>query len=184
MNRWRGEAGPVLTLCGQDGYTLVELLVALVVAGVVLSACYGWVWGLGALARVHDDRAQAGTIAAAAARSIADDVRNAVAVEAPSVTDPSRAVTLVHDHVGAPREEVTIVWDPGRKVVWRNAPGTYVADHVTTFVIAYALQDGREADAVAMAPADWPLVSGVLVRLTTETGSARASRTVLAEVGA
>ena len=156
----------------------------MVVAGVVLSASYGWMWGLGALARVHDDRAQAGTIAAAAARSVADDVRAAIAVEPPSATDPSRALTLVHDHVGSAREEVTIVWDPGRKVVWRNAPGTYVADHVTSFVVAYALLDGREADAVAMSPADWPLVSAVLVRLTTETGSARASRTVLAEVGA
>ena len=76
------------------------------------------------------------------------------------------------------------MWDPARSVVWRNAPGTYIADHVTPFVVAYALRDGREADAAAMSAADWPLVSAVLVRLTTETGSARASRTVLAEVGA
>jgi prepilin-type N-terminal cleavage/methylation domain-containing protein len=176
--------GKAATASGEGGFTLVEVLVALVVAAVMLSASYGWVWNLGALARTHDDRAQAGTIAAAAARSIADDVRDAVAVERPSATDPSRALTLVHDHVGAAREEITIVWDPGRRVVWRNAPGTYVADHVTTFVVAYALRDGREADAMAMSPADWPLVSAVLVRLTTETGSARSSRTVLAEVGA
>ena len=162
----------------------MEVLVAVVIAGVLLSASYGWVWSLGALARVHDDSAQAGTIAAAAARSIADDIRAAVAVGPPSTTDPSRGLTLVHDHVGAAREEVTIAWDPGRRVVWRNAPGTYIADHVTTFVVAYTLQDGREADAAAMSAADWPLVSAVLVRLTTETGSARVSRTVLAEVGA
>ncbi len=179
-----GRTGPTVTVGGDHGFTLVEVLVALVVAGIVLSASYGWVWGLGGLARVQDDRAQAGTIAAAAARNIAEDVRAAVAVRPPSAIDPSRALTLVHDHVDAAREEVTVVWDPGRKVVWRNAPGTYIADHVTLFVVAYALQDGREADAAAMSPADWPLVSAVLVKLTTETGSARASRTVLAEVGA
>jgi prepilin-type N-terminal cleavage/methylation domain-containing protein len=179
-----GKAGPAVTVVGEDGFSLVEVLIALVVAGVVLSASYGWVWSLGALARVHDDRAQAGTIAAAAARSISDDIRAAVAVEPPSAADPSRALTLVHDHVGAAREEVTIVWDSGRRVVWRNAPGTYIADHVTAFAVAYALQDGREADAVVMSPADWPLVSAVLVRITAETGSARASRTVLVEVGA
>ena len=179
-----GKAGQTVTVGGEGGFTLVEVLVALVVAGVVLSASYGWVWGLGALARAHDDRAQAGTIAAAAARSIADEVCAAVAVAPPSATDPSRALTLVHDHIGAAREEVKIAWDPGRKVVWRNAPGTYIADHVTTFVVAYALRGGREADASSMSAADWPLVSAVLVKLTTETGSARASRTVLAEVGA
>lgn len=179
-----GKARPVVKVGAEGGFTLVEVLVALVVAGLVLSASYGWVWGLGSLARGHDDRAQAGTIAAAAARSIADDVRAAVAVAPPSAPDPSRALTLVHDHVGAAREEVTIVWDPNRRVVWRNAPGTYIADHVTAFVVAYALQDGREADAVAMSPADWPLVSAVFVRVTTETGSARVTRTVFAGVGA
>ena len=37
--------------------------------------------------------------------------------------------------------------------------------------------------AAEMSSDDWRLVSAVLVRLTTETGSAQASRTVLAEVG-
>jgi len=168
----------------ESGFTLVELLLALVVAGVVLAASFGWVWNLGVLARVHDDRAQAGTIAAAAARGIADDVHAAVAVLPPPAThDPSRAVTLLHDHVAAAPEEVTVVWDPARKVVWRNASGTYVADHVTALRVTYVLGDGREADPAEMTPADWPVVSAVLVRLTTGVGSARASRTVLAEVG-
>jgi prepilin-type N-terminal cleavage/methylation domain-containing protein len=173
-----------VTVGREDGYALVEVLIALVVAGVVLSASYGWVWSVGSLARVQDDRAQTGTIAAAAARSIVDDVRAAVAVAPPSAPDPSRALTLVHDHVGAAPEEVEIVWDPGRKVVWRNAPGTYIADHVTAFVVAYTLQDGREAGAGAMSPADWSLVAAVTVKLTTRIGSAHATRTVLAEVGA
>jgi prepilin-type N-terminal cleavage/methylation domain-containing protein len=168
----------------ERGLTLVELLLALVVAGVVLSASFGWVWDLGGLARRHDDRAQAATIAAAAARSIAADIRAAVAIAPPAAAlDPSRALTLVHDHVGVARETVTVVWAPDRRVVWRNAPGTYIADHVTAFVVTYALKDGREAGATAMSPADWSLVSAVIVRLTTEIGPAHASRSVFAEVG-
>jgi prepilin-type N-terminal cleavage/methylation domain-containing protein len=179
------QARPGGTVAGEDGFTLVEVLLALAVAGVVLAASYGWVWSLGAFARVHDDRAQAGTIAAAAARGIADDVRAAVAVAPPSaVYDPSRALKLVHDHVGAAPEEVTIVWDPVRRVIWRNAPGTYVADHVTAFVVAYTLRDGREVGAAAMVATDWPLATAVLVSLSTEAGRARASRIVLAQVGA
>jgi prepilin-type N-terminal cleavage/methylation domain-containing protein len=178
------KAGPEVSVGRERGFALVEVVLGMAIAGVVLSASFGWVWDLGALARVHDDRAQAGTIAAAAARSIAEDVRAAVSVVPPSAAhDRSRALTLVHDHVATAPEEVAIVWDPGRKVVWRNAPGPYIADHVTAFVVAYALKDGREAGATAMSPADWPLVSAVIVRLTTETGPAGASRTVVAEVG-
>ena len=62
MNRVPDEMGPVATAGGEDGFTLVEVLLALVVAGVVLAASFGWVWDLGALARVHDDHAQARTM--------------------------------------------------------------------------------------------------------------------------
>ena len=36
-------------------------------------------------------------------------------------------------------------WDPARRVVWRNASGTYLADHVTRFAVSYGLADGRRA---------------------------------------
>lgn len=169
---------------GECGFTLVELLVALVVAGIVLSACYGWLWSVASLARAQDDRAQAGTIAAAAARAIASDVRAAVTVvPALPAGDAARALSLIHDHVGVPRERVDIVWDPARRVVWRNASGTYLADHVTGFAISYALRDGRELGGEALRSGDWPLVSGVLVRLSVSIGTAQAVRSVYAEVG-
>ena len=67
-------------------------------------------------------------------------------VEPPSGRDPSRSLALVHDHAAAAAETVLIVWDPARGVVWRNASGTYLADHVTRFDVAYVLADGSLVD--------------------------------------
>lgn len=166
------------------GFSLVELLIAAVVAGTVLSAAYGWLWNVGASARLHDDRAQAGTIAAAAARVIATDVHASVAVVPPGPAHPpSRALVLMHDHVATARELVTIVWDPTRRVVWRNASGTYVADHVTGFEVAYDLEDGRRLEAAGMAAADWQRVVAVRVALTTAVARQTGSRSLCVKVG-
>lgn len=170
--------------CRRDGFTLVELLAATVVASVVLSAAYGWLWSVGALARVHDDRAQAETIAAAAARALTVDIRASVAVISPAPAhDPRRAVLLIHDHAATARETVTIAWDPARRVVWRNASGTYVSDHVTGFTIEYDLGDGRLVGASSLAAADWPAIRAVCIALVANVGSGSASRRVRVEVG-
>lgn len=167
-----------------SGFSLVELLVAMVVAGTVLSAAYGWLWSVGASARLHDDRAQAGTIAAAAARSIAADVHAALAVAAPGPAYPqARALVLVHDHAQTAQEIVTIVWDPARRVVWRNASGTYVADHVSGFEIAYDLADGSHLTAAAMTPALWSQVRAVRVTVSTSIGERSESRSLCVRVG-
>lgn len=171
-------------LTAEAGATLVELLVAAVVAGVVLSAAYGWLWNVGALARTQDDRAQAETIAAAAARTVATDVRAALAVESAAPDrDPSRALVLAHDHPAVARERVTIAWDPARKVLWRNASGTYVADHVTAFSVRYVLDDGRVADGVSLIASDWRRVQLVDVALAVVVGAARAVRSERVRVG-
>ena len=172
------------SICRRDGFTLVELLVATVVAAVVLSAAYGWLWSVGALARVHDDRAQAETVAAAAVRAVTGDVRASMAVASPAPAhDPGRALTLVHDHISTAREAVTIAWDPARRVLWRNASGTYVADHVTEFSVEYDLGDGRLVTARALAAADWSTVRAVCITVVTNVGSGSATRFARVEVG-
>ena len=88
-----------------------------------------------------DDGAQAATLAAAASRAVAADVHACLRVaEPPSARDPSRSLALVHDHAAVAAEVVLIVWDPGRGVVWRNASGTYLADHIARFSVAYVLR--------------------------------------------
>ena len=166
------------------GFSLVELLVASVIAGIVLSASLGWVWSVAALARAEDDRAQAATLAAAASRAVIADVRAAVGVrQPPAGRDPSLSVCVVHDHSAAAAETVLIVWDPARRVLWRNASGTYVADHVSRFAVRYVLDGARQVDGASMGAAEWDAVRGVQVDVTTVVGSATESRSLEIAVG-
>ncbi len=174
-----GEAGP--RACG---FSLIELLVATAVAAIVLAAAYGWVWSVGSLAGTTDDRVQAATIAAAVARSVGEDVGAAVEVAAPATgRDPDGSLALVRDGVDRASEDVVVVWDPARRVVWRNASGTYVADHVQGFRVGFVLGDGRSVEGGAMGTADWQSVRAVHVTLAVEVGTALVRREVCVGLG-
>ncbi len=167
-----------------SGFSLVELLVATAMAGVVLAAAYAWVWSVGTLAATTDDRVQASTIAAALARTLADDVGGAVEVTAPAVgRDPGGSLALVHDGVDEASEAVVIAWDPARGVVWRNASGTYVADHVRGFAVSFLLGDGRIVDGTAMGAGDWRSVRAARAALDVEVGGAVIRREVCVGLG-
>lgn len=172
--------------CGRrdDGFTLVELLVAAGIASVVLAAGFAWLWNVAALAGGADDRAQAATLAAAVSRAVAGDLHAGVSVlEPPSGRDPARSLALVHDHEASTAESVLIVWDPERGVVWRNASGTYLADHITRFSVAYVLADGSLVDGERMGPDDWTSVRAARVDLVSAVGSAIVRRYIEASVG-
>ena len=157
---------------------------AAVVAGLVLSAAYSWLWNVAALASRTDDKAQVATVAGAVARAAAGEVRAAVGVvEPPAGRDPSRSLALSHDHVDKAPEDVLVVWDPARGVVWRNASGTYLADHVTRFDVSYGLADGRRVAGEDMSAPDWAEVRLVRIELTVTFGTAVAARALEGVVG-
>lgn len=176
--------GAVANRRRRRGFTLIELLVAAAVAGIVLAAAYGWLWNVAAVAARTDDAAQAATIASAVSRAIAADVRAAVSVAGPPAgRDPSRSLALAHDHVELAPEANVIVWDPARRVVWRNASGTYLADHVVRFAVSYGLTDGSRIAGGAMSASDWAAVRFVRVELTVAIGVAAVARTIETAVG-
>jgi prepilin-type N-terminal cleavage/methylation domain-containing protein len=167
------------------GFTLVEVLVAAVVTGVVLAASYGWLWSVGALARSTDDRVQATTLADAAVRTVQGDVHASIGVAPPPAgRDVALSLALIHNHPGRASEGLLFVWDAARRVVWRNASGTYIADHISSFGVGYRLRDGRVVQAAAMMTGDWTVVTAVRVQLTTTVGAAVESRRFETPVGA
>jgi type II secretory pathway component PulJ len=161
------------------GFGIVELLVAAAIGGVVLAASWGWLWTIGSAAARVDDGAQSGSTAAAALRGVARDVRLATAVlPPPDGRDPVRCLLLQHDEPGRAPEAVLIVWDPVRAVLWRNASGTYVSDHVTRFSVAYITSDGRRVSAAEVGPGEWSGLRLVCVELEAVVGGRLERRTL------
>jgi prepilin-type N-terminal cleavage/methylation domain-containing protein len=176
-------ATPVRSKSGA-GFTLIEVLVAAAVTSVVLAASYGWLWSVAALARRTDDRVQATTLADAAARGIEGDVHASIGVTPPPAgRDPALSLTLVHHHTGTARESLLIVWEAARRVVWQNASGTYIADHIGSFSLSYCLRDGRVIPGADMRAGDWAGVSSVGVELAATVGSAVVCRRFETRVG-
>jgi hypothetical protein len=168
----------------ESGFSIIELLVATVTLAVVLGGAYGWVWNLGSFVGTTDDRAQASTIAAALTRTVSEDVRTAVGLAAPTAGhDPAGALAILRDPVDGSPEDVEVVWDAARKVVWRNASGTYLADHVRAFRVGFVLEDGRSVDGAAMSAADWAGVRTVSIALAVEVGAATVRRNVSIGLG-
>jgi hypothetical protein len=114
----------------------------------------------------------------------ASAARTSLATErAAPAHDPARALVLIHDHAGSSPETVTVVWDPARQVLWRNASGTYVADHVTGFSVRYELSDGRQADGAELAPGEWPEVRQVCASVSAGVGPERVTLQTRTQVG-
>ena len=168
-----------------SGVTLVELLVASVVAAVVLAGAWGWLWSIGGVATAMDEDAQAATAAAAATRAVVRDVRAAVAVLPPATgADRATSLHLQHDGLGTAPDDVVIVWDAGRQVLWRNASGTYLSDRVTGFEVSYLLDDGRRVDGGAITGSDLAMVRSVCLSVSIRVGTSSAQREVRVAMGA
>jgi len=172
----------LVTMRSSAGVTLVELLIAACVAAVVLGAAWAWLWNAGSAASAMACRAQAGTAAAFAVRAVADELSLATALcSPPAGLTPDRALCLEHRHEGMAAETVLVAWDPTRRVLWRKASGTYLADHVERFAVEYFRADGRCLGIADLAEVGWPQeVARVVVSVdvTVDGRTVRASREV------
>ena len=188
MSREVAGRGVVATQAGFErmrsraGITLVELLVAACVSAVALTGAWGWLWSAGGAARSSAGRAQAATAAAFAVRTVADELGLATALCCPPAgMSPDRALCMEHRHAGVAAETVLVAWDPARRVLWRKAPGMYLADHVERFAVEYFNADGRRLGAADFAAVGWPRdVARIAVTIAVTVGgrTASVSRTV------
>ncbi len=107
------------------GFSLVELLIAASLAGVMLAASWGWLWTTASAARGADARAQDATAQAFGARMLRADLARAVALGAPDqgICGTTRLTLLARDPRTGVDEVVAVAWDPRRGVVWRKASG-------------------------------------------------------------
>jgi len=164
------------------GITLTELLVAVAVSTVVLGAAWPWLWAAGGTARRVDGRTQAATAAAFAARSLVTDVQLATALlQPPAGRSPADCICLLHRHPGEAPETVLVVWDPARRVLWRKASGSYLADHVEAFSLEYFGADGSTLARADLDDPRWPSSVArlrITIRVSNPGGAASAIRDV------
>ena len=160
----------------------MELLVAVSVSAIVLGAAWPWLWAAGGTARRVDGRTQAATAAAFAARSLVTDVELATALlQPPAGRSPADCICLLHRHPGEAPETVLVVWDPARRVLWRKASGSYLADHVESFSLEYFGADGRTLGQADFDDPQWPSLVArlrVTIRVSNPGGAASAVRDV------
>jgi len=151
----------IIGACNQPrrarGMSLVELLVAVALSGVIFCAAWAWFWTMSTAASTTRQRLDIVCRLAFAQRLVAADVRAATLVEPQSGLPTQQTglrATLPKD--GAPDDEVLYVWDARRSVLWRGAPGSYVAEGVTQFAVRYL----DSAGAPFAMPADGSSPSG------------------------
>ena len=128
------------------GFSLVELLIAASLAGVMLAASWGWLWTTASAARGVDARAQDATAQAFGARMLRADLARSVALGMPDqgVCGATRLTLLVRGPSTGIDEVVIVAWDPRRGVLWRKAAGSYLAEGVKSMAVRYFARDGGE----------------------------------------
>ena len=140
-------------------------------ASLLLAASWGWLWTTTAAARTSERKASSLTATGFAERMLRADLSHALRLASPAEGICSAATVSLVD-VGAESGMTSITrvtWDPARDVLWRNASGSYLAEHVSGFVIRYLDGDGEELPAVTggvLDTASRDLVKSVRVEMT------------------
>jgi len=132
-------AGPREAQRCQAGFSLLELLVATAIAGVVLAGGWAWCWSVSSSCAAGAERLDAASSLAFARRLSANELRGSEGLVATSGAGcTATAISFIVPAASGPAPElITYVWDAGRRVLWRKAPGSHVAEGVDSFSVSY-----------------------------------------------
>ncbi len=121
------------------GFGLIELLLATAIAGVVLAGGWAWCWSASSTCAAGAERLDAASSLAFARRLSTTELRQCLALSDSSGAGCSATAIsfIVPVASGTGSELITYVWDAGRRVLWRKAPGSHVAEGVDSFAISY-----------------------------------------------
>ncbi|MGZ4198591.1 MAG: PulJ/GspJ family protein [Thermoleophilia bacterium] len=162
------------------GFSLIELLVALSVATVVLTAGWAWCWSVSRSCAAATERLDAGSSIAFARRLSTSELGQCVGlVTTPLVGCSATSIAFAVPSADGPSTElITYVWDAGRRVLWRKASGSHLAEGVDDFSIAYFDDCGQRlpiAPGAELSAADLPLVRRVELSMVVRCAARTAS---------
>ena len=132
------------------GFSLVELLVAVVIAGVVLTAGWAWCWSISGSSAAVCARLDATSSLAYARRLTSAELGECLGLtSAPSCGCSVTTIAFAVPAGDGGAELVTYVYDPARRVLWRKSASAHLAEGVEAFSVTY-----RDAQAHVLACAD------------------------------
>lgn len=157
------------------GFSLIELLVAIALAGGLLASAWGWAWAVTGAGVRADDAHELRSALAYAQRTLGADLRAArrLAPEAgPGCTASALTLHVVQDDAGA--RDVPIVFEPGRDLLWRLTSSCHLIDGVADCRFAYYDGGGAMLDCSAgLTPRDAARVRRVGLSMVLQRGEAR-----------
>jgi len=130
---------------GASGFSLIELLVAVALAGVVTCAGWSWCWSVSRSCANARDRLEAlssiGFVRRLTTRELSAATR---LLNTPSCSCTNNGLAFaVPTPDGRGLQEVTYGWNAARGIVWRKASGSHLVEGATRFDVCYADQAGR-----------------------------------------
>jgi len=156
------------------GFSLVELLVAVAVAGVVLAAGWAWCWSMSGSSAAACARLDAASSVAFTRRLTTAELGECLGlVAASSGRCSATSIAFVVPASDGDTELVTYVFDPARRVLWRKSPSAHLAEGVDAFAVVYRDADSQvlPCDASGGLPAAaLPLVRRVDLTVTVRCG--------------
>jgi Tfp pilus assembly protein PilW len=128
------------------GLTLIELLVAICLASMILMGAWPWCWTMVRECHEKTQREQVASSLAFAGRLFTSEVRRASGLgdEEGRGCGASSLALKVADVATGRTELVAYRYDPARAVLWRKAPGSYVAEGLSSCRLSYSRADGSE----------------------------------------
>lgn len=174
LGRPAGRARVSCLPVGTRGFSLVELLLACALGGLVLAASWSWLFTSVAAGREDGRRLEAATSLAYVERLTTAELRRAcvlLAAPAPGCSQHSLVFEVVRSDLTT--ETVSYVWNPGTQVLWRKAAGSHLASGVAGFAVRYfdAAGDELAGAGAVLSPADLARVRSLRLAITLTCGS-------------
>lgn len=125
------------------GFSLAEMVVATALASFMLAMAWPWCLGVAARWSRCAVRADDQTTLASVRRVTTAEVRQAACLLRTPATACSAHSLAFAMRQGDAMTIVTYVWDQQRRVLWRKAAGSHLAEGVGAFAITYFDSDGH-----------------------------------------
>ncbi len=170
----RLRASVVTSVPAARGFSLIELLVATAITAVILTGGWAWCWSLSGWCATSNERLDAASSLAFVRRLTSAELGECRALLADqTVRCSANGIAFAVPSDDGP-EAVSYCYDAARRVLWRKASSSHLAEGVEGFSITYFDARGRALappTGGALPDSDLPLVRRVALRVLVRCAS-------------